>query len=1448
MTDLIQGRVAGCDLGKATAKLVVGTIQPDGTLRIDAAETVVHEGRPMEAFASWYERLGIASCEALGATGLHADELIEPAVTGLPEDACLLAGLGLVPGLSGPFNVVSIGARGYSVLTRDARGRVQYVENDKCSSGTGETMVKIAGRFGLSIEQADRLATTATEAIPITARCSVFAKSEMTHFGNQGRSADALFRGYFGAVASYVTALLARARVEGPVVLVGGATRIGALVEAMGAAVGEELIVPDEATVIQAMGAALLAAEQCRAEALDPLPHDPTDLIVPTEHRFRVLPPASNFADRVTRLVAPPAPAGAERAPCVLGLDLGSTGSKLVLTSVETGEAVLDLYDRTRGNPVEAAQRLIAALLDRTAADVRAVGLTGSGREAAATVLRAVWPEAAARIVVINEIVAHATAAIRCDRDGDGDLSIVEIGGQDAKFVQVRGGQIVESDMNKACSAGTGSFLEEQAVFYGIHDIEEFTGLAREAKTPPDLGQMCTVFVAEAAAEAHNEGFGLSDLFGGFQYSVIHNYMNRVMGQRTFAQRIFFQGKPASGESLPWTLAAVTGREVIVPPNPGAMGAWGIGLCVLRDLDREALLAAHALDLRSALGARVVGRTEIQCRDRACGTLCTIEKTAVSVGERKHSILSGGACPKYEISTATKPKLPIDSPSAFDERAALLAPYLEDTSGRRTVGVALVGACHNHLPWLVTLLRELDIGVRVLRSDADSLPRGEARCYSFDACAPVKIAHGVVDADVDTILLPKVLSVGDRDGCGGRTCPMNQALPEMVESALRDRGRNMRVLRPIISFQEGYDGLLLLAQLLPLREELVVDEDRLLEAVRAAARAQRDYEAALAEIGESTLSYGREHGLPTVVVSGSLHVIHDRAVNAGIPGLLRENGVLALPVDCYPIPESTHPAPRIAWGDANRAVRAALDCRVRGDAYPLFLSSFGCGPASFMEQVFGMLMEGYPHTALESDGHGGTAGYVTRVQAFLHTVRKHDRAPSPAPPDRMALLNQLEKKPYEDLEGSRFVVLSMADKLSPVLAAVYRSYGLDTVASGPTSPDTLALGRRDCSGKECLPYQLIWGTFREHLERDQSGKPAVLMQVTGQGRCRNCMFSLKDEISLRRLGRSEDVSLRHWSAGADLGWRFMVRLSSALVVWDVLYQLTAYYRPVERFAGEVDALYARFADELTELAARPMRGSDAARNGASTVSGLGSALRGLIGMAKGGSDLRGLLDRVAVAFEEVARRSPAKPGLRTVFLSGDIYVRIDEFASDSLIRRLNERGIRVIVEPVSVLAEYMLYEGIAEILDVPTDLLENEILKRGNRRVRKAFYEQVRQRHSWLPLSELPKIVRESRKVLDRHPQGEAPVTVGSVMHHWDEGICDGVVVVSPWGCGPALISESLLRHQRHIPLLFVYSDGSPMDQRRLNAFAFRLRRLPPRAPEPTAVPRGRPQLRLVPS
>lgn len=160
-----------------------------------------------------------------------------------------------------------------------------------------------------------------------------------------------------------------------------------------------------------------------------------------------------------------------------------------------------------------------------------------------------------------------------------------------------------------------------------------------------------------------------------------------------------------------------------------------------------------------------------------------------------------------------------------------------------------------------------------------------------------------------------------------------------------------------------------------------------------------------------------------------------------------------------------------------------------------------------------------------------------------------------------------------------------------------------------------------------------------------------------------------------------------------------------------------------------------------------------------------------------------------------------------MLLSGDIFLRLDEFGSDGLARRLSQRGLRVMLEPMGVLVEYLAKERSSELIMLPTDRLRNGFSRLLMSVVRHRLYSRVRLLHPWIPMPDVSSMLRQSRRLMDRYPIGEAPIAVGSVLHNWRRRSCDGVVLVSPWGCGPALITESLLRHQRQIPMMFVYKD-----------------------------------------
>ena len=416
------------------------------------------------------------------------------------------------------------------------------------------------------------------------------------------------------------------------------------------------------------------------------------------------------------------------------------------------------------------------------------------------------------------------------------------------------------------------------------------------------------------------------------------------------------------------------------------------------------------------------------------------------------------------------------------------------------------------------------------------------------------------------------------------------------------------------------------------------------------------------------------------------------------------------------------------------------------------ISSFGCGPGSFTEPVFTAMLQGYPHTLLESDGHGGTAGFRTRIQAFIHTIsefRQRREAPGALPAAVDWFQGKVKQRARKMDRNTRYVMFAFTDRMTRFAAAAFRSFGLDVQASRSTS-DALALGKSDCSGKECLPYQIFWGAFRHYLESNPSDKPTVLIQITGGVTCRDGMFAIKDKLSASRLLNAGQLDV-------DLFKPFKspivaLKVWAGIVAWDLARTLSVYHQSFASGTGEARRLYELYCDRIEALMEEPPAPLP--------PWGFKNSLR----------KLSALLVEMSQDYRNLAHQAGDVKDAPLVLLSGDVLCRHDNLVVQETINTLSANGVRVLAEPVSLLLEYQACVKSSDLVGISTKPILNWISRETMARLRRALYSLVLPDHPWLPMPDPPAVLATSRRFLDSEPRGEGPLTIGSIVHHCEKG------------------------------------------------------------------------------
>jgi len=865
--------------------------------------------------------------------------------------------------------------------------------NALCAAGTGAFLDQQAERLGVAIdEEFARLALASGNPARIAGRCTVFAKSDMIHLQQVGTPISDILMGVSLAMArNFVTVIGKGKRFADPILFQGGVAYNAAVKRAfetvLGVAPGS-IIVPEHHTIMAALGTAYVTMDEAERGASTPefqgfaVLADAARAGTSAGMSLPVLVPRDGVGRQDPPIAAIP---DGQTVDAWLGVDVGSVSTNVVLIDADN-RLLSRRYLMTAGRPLEAVReglRLVAGEVGDKVA-VLGAGATGSGRHLTGDFVGA--------DVVRNEITAQSRAAVATDPLVD---TIIEIGGQDSKFIRLHNGAVTDFAMNNACAAGTGSFLQEQADRLEISIERDFGRLAFSSDCPAALGERCTVFMESDLVHHQQQGAKVADLTAGLAYSIAENYLNRVVNGRPLGARVFFQGGVASNASVVSAFATQTRRDITVPPNHDVTGAIGVAILAREEMGRRPDPARRATRFRGFdLSQRHYESSVFECR--ACPNICEVHKVSI---EGEPPFFYGARCDKFEeagrgVSTAWR-----DIPDLFAERArALLSGWTDPgprpgngAPKRIRVGIPRNLSFFDFFPFWKGFLDALGCDIVLSAPTNPETVRSTQERAVAESCFPVKLAFGhlaeLVARDVDVVLLPAILT--REDAAEGQPhnyyCPLVPAAPHMLVANLsRERGTPRLVTQALhlANPRAARTELRALARQVAGAPANAADD-----AAAAGWSALRTFSDSLVARGRDVID-GIGAGAPAVVVVGRPYTCNDPGANLDLPYKLRRLGVLPVPMDFLALDDVRVPAPHddMYWRSGQDILRAAAIVRDDPRLQAVYLTNFNCGPDAFLISFFRRTLGSKPFLELEVDDHTADAGMITRCEAFFDSL------------------------------------------------------------------------------------------------------------------------------------------------------------------------------------------------------------------------------------------------------------------------------------------------------------------------------------------------------------------------------------------------------------------------------------------------------------------------------
>ena len=1244
--------------------------------------------------------------------------------------------------------------------------------NGVCAGGTGSFIDQMASLLQTDAEGLNRAAGQATQIYPIAARCGVFAKTDIQPLINEGAATADLAASIFQAVVSQTISGLACGRpIRGNVAFLGGPLHF--LPELKKAFIRtlrltpEQVVDPPDSHLFAAQGAALELRAGTVPGAASAEPVEIGVLIdrlrsgVQTAFELKRLPPLfssqaryDEFCARHARAVVPKGELRNARGDCFLGIDAGSTTTKLALIGKD-GELLFSFYSNNHGDPVRTAVRAMSELFAGLPEDAHIVRScsTGYGEQLLKTAFNLDEGEV--------ETIAHCTAAAFFDPEVD---CVLDIGGQDMKCIRLRHGSVDNVLLNEACSSGCGSFLENFANSLG-YTAEGFAREALFAENPVDLGTRCTVFMNSNVKQAQKEGASVRDISAGLAYSVIKNALYKVIkltDPSELGSHIVVQGGTFYNRAVLRAFEEIAGVQVVCPDIAGIMGAFGAALIARAHYtgQRGSLLSKEELlNLRYSTETRHCGRCQNNC-------LLTVNTFP---GGRKH--ITGNRCERGLGDEAAVKK----APNLVDYKRKRLfsyAPLKPDEAPCGTVGIPRVLGIYEDYPFWAVLFRELGFRLELSPFSSRKLyERGMDSIPSESECYPAKLSHGhiqwLIDRGIRTIFHPCVFYEHQetRDAQNHFNCPIVVSYAENLKNNVEDvADKEIRYLRPFIAMTDEKTAA---DRLVPFfAEHWQIPEPDVREAAhRAWAEQLRAKEDIRREGARVLKEMEAAHGRGIVLAGRPYHI--DPEINHGIPEMIAGFGLTVFTEDSLPVDFNPERPIRVTdqWVYHSRLYTAAEFVARHEDLELIQLNSFGCGlDAVTTDQVSEILENsGKLYTVLKIDEVNNLGAARIRIRSLLAAMNMRQERHIVSHPRKVAYHRA------EFTEGMRqdgYTIL--APQMSPIhfdlLEPVFRSHGYNMVVLSNDNRGAIDTGLRYVNNDACFPAITVVGQIMQAVlsgEYDTDRLAIIMSQTGGCCRASNYVSFIRRALDKAGLSHIPVISLNANGMEKNEGFRLsaplVLALGKAIVFGDLFLRCQYRVRPYERTPGSANALHA----ELRERCVAALTGRSR-----ETYAAL----------------CREIVQRFDhLPIDETVRRP-------RVGVVGEILVKYMPLANNRLVDLLEQEGAEAVVPDLMEFLNYCVYNNDYKhkFLGKPwTASATAWFGVRAIRALRAPALKALKESRRFEPPMPIEKIAQLAKPFLSLGNQyGEGWFLTGEMAELLTEGV-ENIVCIQPFACLP---------------------------------------------------------------